>query len=225
MQAPDSMITHMRFRRGLLAAALAASLSIVWAQEAQASQTIVISVSQWAYANSSNVNLNNSDSFVGPGDPSPAAPILRVGNDTTGIIYRGFMRFQLNNVSGRILDAQLVGRLDHSWSCSSRINSFYRTAPIAAAPRQSWPGPALELPLGTTLLHANESTCAQPNMPFELSSSKLRIDLQAALNVQQFGYFVGVSARDLGGAGESAVDRWMRYFLNDFKLVITYEPV
>ena len=74
------MITHMRFRRGLLAMALAASLSIVWTQEAQASPVIVvIPVSQFAYANTNNMNNNvTTDGMIAPGDPSPAAIMLSV---------------------------------------------------------------------------------------------------------------------------------------------------
>ena len=219
------MIAHMRFRRGLLAVTLAASLSIVWAPQAQASQTIVISVSQWAYANS--LNFNNgatTDAFIGPGDPSPGATIMRVGNDTTGNLYRGFMRFQLTNVSGQILSVKLLGRVDHTWACTARPNYFYRTAAIAATPRQTWPGPALLVPLGSESLNANEASCFQPNMSFELSSATLHNDVQAAVAAQQPAYFVGVSARDSAGSGESASDRWMRYFLNDFRLQITFEP-
>ena len=67
------MIAHMRFRRGLPATALAASLTIIWTQEAHASQTIVIPVSQRAYATSHNINCPTTDSFVAAGDPSPAA--------------------------------------------------------------------------------------------------------------------------------------------------------
>lgn len=215
----------MRFRRGLPAVALAASLSIFWTAEAQASQVVSIPVSQWAYANSSNLNNTTTDSFVGPGDPSPAATILRSGNDTMGNLYRGFIRFQLTDVSGQILNVRLAGRVDHTWACSARPNFFYRTAAIAAAPRQSWPGPALQLPLGSQSLSANEASCAQPNQSFELFSTALTSDIQAAVDAHQTFYYVGVSARDFGGAGESAQDRWMRYFVNDFRLLITFEPV
>ena len=216
----------MRFRRGLLAVALAASLSIVWTQEAQASPVIVvIPVSQWAYANTNNMNSLTTDSMIAAGDPSPAATIMRVGNDTTGNVYRGFMRFQLTGVSGVVLSVSLQGRLDHSWSCSPRPTSFYRTAPITVTPRQPWPGPALQVPLGIAQVNANESICAQPNDPFELITSQLHNDIQLAVNAQLPAYYVGVSARDLAsGANESAADRWMRYFLNDFKLQIAYDP-
>lgn len=219
------MITYMRFRRGLPAAALAVSLSIVWAQEAQAAQTTVIAVSQWAYANSSNVTITSTDGYVGPGDPSPAAPIMRVGNDSTGNLYRGFIRFSLAGLTGRVLDVRLVGRLDHSWSCEARPNSFYRTAPIATTPRQPWPGPALQLALGVESVNANESTCSQPNMRFDLATPALRNDVQSAVNAQQSFYFVGISARDLSGTGEAAQDRWMRYFVDDFKLQVVFEPL
>jgi len=209
--------------------ALAASLSIVWTQEAQASPVIVvIPVSQFAYANTNNMNNNvTTDGMIAPGDPSPAAPIMRVGNDTTGNVYRGFMRFQLagTGVSGQVLSVSLLGRLDHSWSCNPRPTSFYRTAPITVTPRQSWPGPALQVPLGTAQVNANESLCAQSNDSFDVTTGQLLSDVQMVVNAQMPAYYVGVSARDLvSGANESASDRWMRYFLNDFRLQIVFEP-
>ena len=208
----------------MLAVALAASLNIVWAAEAQAA-TIVIPVSQWTYANSQNFNTTTTDSFVAAGDPSPAATVVRAGNDTTGNLYRGFMRFQLAPVvTGQIQSVSLVGRVDHTWACSPRPNYFYRTAAISASPRQAWPGPALQVPLGTVSLNANEAACAQPNMAFELSSATLFNDVQAAVNAQLPAYYIGVSARDFGGAGEANQDRLMRYFLNDFRLQIVFEP-
>ncbi|HZM75005.1 MAG TPA: hypothetical protein VFC19_04720 [Candidatus Limnocylindrales bacterium] len=215
----------MRIRRGLLAVALAASLSIVWTAEAQASQIIVIPVSQWAYANTFNFNNGvTTDGLIGLGDPSPAAAIMRVGNDTTGNVYRGFLRFQLTGVSGQVVSVKLLGRVDHTWACVPRLNSFWRTAPIAAAPRQTWPGPELQVALGTELLNANEVSCGQQNMSFELITGALHSDIQTFVDAHLPAYYVGVSARDLAGSGESAQDRWMRYFLNDFRLQITFEP-
>ncbi|HEX6686524.1 MAG TPA: hypothetical protein VF062_27380 [Candidatus Limnocylindrales bacterium] len=216
----------MRSFRASLAATLAATvLSVLWVQPAQGSQLVVVPVSQWAYTTSDNANGPTTDSFIAPGDPTPAATVLRVGNDTTGRLYRGFMRFSLTGISGQILNVQLVGRVDHTWSCSPRPTSFYRTAAIAVTPRQPWPGPSLLTPLGSNNVNASESVCNQPNLAFTLSTAVLRNDVQTAVLSGQPAYFVGISARDLAsGANEAAADRWMRYFLNDFRLQITFAP-
>lgn len=41
----------------------------------------VVGQNQWAYASADNQNGPTTDSHIGPGDPSPAAAALRVGND------------------------------------------------------------------------------------------------------------------------------------------------
>lgn len=180
---------------------------------------------QWAYATSNNTNAPMSDGKIAAGDPSPAAPILRSGDDTTGRLNRSFMRFDIGTVAFKqILDANISGRVDHTWKCGSpRPNYFYRTAGIGATPRQGWPGPQLQVLLGNNNVYANEDACNDANMPFEVFSGTLINDLQAFANGGNSFYYVGICAcSDGGGGGEGIQERWMRYFLNDFRLNIAY---
>jgi len=181
---------------------------------------------QWAYASADNQNGPTTDSTIAAGDPSPAAACLRVGNDPdTTHQYRSFMRFAVGAVAGKqILSAKIAGRVDHTWKCgSNRPTYFYRSAAIGATPRQAWPGPALQLLLGNNNVHANEASCGEPNMPFEVSTATLINDLQASANAGASSYFIAISAgENTGGLNETNTERWMRYFLNDFKLNITY---
>ncbi|HEY0481457.1 MAG TPA: LamG domain-containing protein [Kofleriaceae bacterium] len=181
---------------------------------------------QWAYASADNQNGPTTDSTIAAGDPSPAAACLRVGNDPdTSHQYRSFMRFSIAPVAGKqILTAKIAGRVDHTWKCgSNRPTYFYRSAGIAATPRQAWPGPALQLLLGNNNVHANEASCNEPNMPFEVSTGTLINDLQASANAGASSYFIAISAgENTGGLNETNTERWMRYFLADFKLHITY---
>ena len=181
--------------------------------------------SQWAYATSNNTNAPMTDGKIASGDPSPAAPILRSGDDTTGRLNRSFMRFAIGTVAGKhILDVGLAGRVDHTWKCGVNYpNYFYRTAAIGTTPRQSWPGPALQLLLGNNSVHANEDSCNDPNMVFEVSTTTLINDVQTAANNSNSYYYVGVCAcSSSSGSGEGTTERWMRYFLNDFRLNISY---
>jgi len=183
---------------------------------------------QWAYATSNNTNAPMTDGKVAAGDPWPAAPILRSGDDTTGRLNRSFMLFDISGVGFKqILGASISGRVDHTWKCGSdRPNYFYRTAGIAAVPRQAWPGPGLQVYLGNNSVHANEDSCSDPNMVFEVTSGTLVNDLQAFANGGASYYYVGICAcSDGGGSGESIQERWMRYFLNDFRLNITFNTV
>lgn len=183
---------------------------------------------QWAYATSSNSNAPTIDERIMAGDYSPAAPILRSGNDTVGRVNRSFMSFDIGTVAFKhILDANISGRVDHTWKCSSpRPNYFYRTSPIAATPRQSWPGPGLEVLLGNNSVYANEDACTNPNMPFEVFSGTLINDLQAFANGGASFYYVGICAcSDGSGTGEWDQERWMRYFLQDFRLNILYNTL
>jgi hypothetical protein len=181
---------------------------------------------QWAYASADNQNAPTTDSTIAAGDPSPAAAELRVGNDpSSSHLIRSFMRFPISTVAGRqILTAQISGRVDHTWKCgSNRPTYFYRTAGISTTPRQTWPGPALQLLLGNDNVHANEDSCGEANMPFEVSTSTLINDLQASANASAGSYFIGISAgENTSGLNETDQERWMRYFLADFKLQITY---
>ncbi|HZM77409.1 MAG TPA: LamG domain-containing protein [Candidatus Limnocylindrales bacterium] len=181
--------------------------------------------SQWTYATSNNTNAPLIDETISSGDPFPAAPILRSGNDTVGRVNRSFMRFDIGGVAFKqIVDANISGRVDHTWKCSSpRPNYFYRTAGIGATPRQAWPGPQLEVLLGNNNVYANEASCSNPNMPFEVFSGTLINDLQAFANGGNSFYYVGICAcSDGGDTGEWDQERWMRYFLNDFRLNIGY---
>jgi len=180
---------------------------------------------QWAYATSTNTNAPTIDEKISSGDPSPAATILRSGDDTTGRINRSFMRFSVSTFKlKQVITAKIAGRVDHTWKCTTnKSNYFYRTAGIGATPRQAWPGPALQLKLGQNSVHANEASCSEPNMPFEVSTSTLISDLQNGANAGWDQYYVGVTAgENTSGLNEGVDDRWMRYFLNDFKLHVTY---
>ncbi|GAA1386890.1 LamG domain-containing protein [Catellatospora chokoriensis] len=183
-------------------------------------------VGQWAYASEDNQNGNTMDSKIAAGDPNPAAVALRVGNDPDSTHqYRTFLRFTVSEARGRqILSAKIAGRVDHTWKCGeNRSNYFYRTDGISATPRQGWPGPALRVKLGSNSVHANEADCGEANMPFEVSSGTLVGDLQAFADGGQDYYFVGVAAaEDLQGTNDRHTERYMRYFLNDFKLHVTY---
>ena len=180
---------------------------------------------QWAYATADNQNGPTTDGSIQPGDPSPAATCLRVGLDPASSRYRSFMRFSIASVTHtQILTAKIAGKVDHTWLCgSNRPTYFYRTASIGTTPRQAWPGPALQLLLGHNNVHANEAACGEPNMPFEVSTDALIDDLQASADAGTASYFVGISAAEnTAGLNETNQERWMRYFLADFKLHITY---
>jgi hypothetical protein len=128
-------------------------------------------------------------------------------------------------VAGKqILTAKIAGKVDHTWKCASnRPTYFYRSAAITTTPRQSWPGPALQLLLGNNSVHANEASCAESNMPFEVNTSTRINDLQNSATANASSYFVAISAgENTSGLNETDTERWMRYFLADFKLHITY---
>jgi len=183
-------------------------------------------ITQWAYASADNQNAPTTDSTIAAGDPSPAAAALRVGNDPGSThLIRSFMRFSIAPVAGKqILAAKISGKVDHTWKCASnRPTYFYRSAAITTTPRQSWPGPALQLLLGNNNVHANEASCNEQNMTFEFSTSTLINDLQAFANMNASNYFVAISAgENTSGLNETDTERWMRYFLSDFKISITY---
>lgn len=178
------------------------------------------------YATANNVTNTMVDRTVRAGDPSPGAPQLYVGVDPgTALLYRSFMRFPIGAVAGtQVLSAKIAGRVDHTWKCAQNHPTyFYRTAAFSGTTRKAWPGPALQAPLGNNSVHANETSCGEPNMPFEVSTQALINDLQAFVNAGASDYFVGISASSsTGAAGETITERWMRYFLADFKLHITY---
>lgn len=185
-----------------------------------------IGQNQFTYASADNQNGPANDTTVAPGDPSPAAAELRVGNDPASTHQvRSFMRFPLGITSGKqVITAKIAGRVDHTWKCgSNRPTYFFRSAAIAATPRQAWPGPALQLLLGNTNLHANETSCGEPNVPFELSTTALINDLRSFASSGATSYTVAISAgENTSGLNETNTERWMRYFLGDFKLHITY---
>lgn len=186
----------------------------------------VVGQNQWAYASADNQNGPTTDSKIAAGDPSPAAAELRVGNDPdSSHQYRSFMRFPITGIAGsQILGAKIAGRVDHTWKCgANRPTYFYRTAAIAATPRQAWPGPALQLLLGNNNVHANEASCNEPNVNFEVSTATLVNDIQASANAHAASYYVGISAgENTGGTNETAEDRYARYFLGNFSLQITF---
>lgn len=182
-------------------------------------------VGQWSYATNNNTNAPTTDGTIAAGDPSPAALELRAGDDTTGRLQRSFFRFTISNVATKhILDAGIAGRVDHTWKCGVNYpNYFFRTAAISTTPRQSWPGPAMQLLLGNNSVHANEASCGEPNVVFEVSTAALINDVQASANNSATYYYIGVCACSAsGGTGESIQERWMRYFVNDFRLNISF---
>lgn len=185
-----------------------------------------IGTTQWAYASILNSGTSTTDNTVAAGDPSPASTVLKVGNDPeSSHLIRSFMRFPIGAVAGKqILAAMIGGRVDHTTKCSAfRPTYFYRSGAIAVTPRQAWPGPQLQVLLGNNSVHANEKNCNEPNMPFEVSSPALISDLQGFATANASDYFVAISAGENGnGLNETHSERWMRYFLNDFRLHITF---
>lgn len=182
----------------------------------------------WTYASQDGQNGPMNDNRIKPGEPSPAATELYVGNDPgTTHHYRSFMRFPIGNLAGtQILGASIQGRVDHTYLCSSnRPTYFCRSGSFSSGARKAWPGPALEMPLGNNNVHANEASCTEPNVDFEVGTDALRNDLQLFANSRASSYFVGLSAGSTegvpNGAGELNQDRWMRYFLADFKRRMT----
>ena len=186
----------------------------------------VVGQNQWAYASADNQNGPTTDSKIASGDPSPAAAQLRVGNDPDSTHqYRSFLRFAINGLAGKqILGAKIAGRVDHTWKCGdNRPTYFFRSDGINAAPRQAWPGPALRVLLGNNNVHANEASCNEPNVGFEVSTGALVNDIQAFANGGSANYYVAISAgSDTSGTNETLEDRYARYFLNDFTLQVTY---
>jgi hypothetical protein len=181
---------------------------------------------QWAYASADNQNGPTNDNHVEPGDPSPSATEMRIGNDPdTTHQYRGFLRFPIASVAGKqILAVKIAGRVDHTYLCgANRPTYFYRSAAITATPRQTWPGPALQRLVGNNNVHANETSCGEPNVPFEVASATLVNDVQTAASARAASYYVALSAgENTAGLNETNQERWMRYFVADFKLHITY---
>lgn len=180
----------------------------------------------WTYATVDNTNGSTTDGKIAAGDPSPAAACLRVGNDPgSSHVYRSFMRFPLGGLGGKqVLSAKIAGRVDHTWKCGeNRPTYFYRSNGISVTPRQAWPGPSLLVLLGNNNVHANEDACNEPNMPFEVSTGALINDLQNVVNTGAGDYTIGISAgENASGLNETNTERWMRYFLADFKLSVTY---
>lgn len=189
----------------------------------------------WTYATSNDTDGPTTDTNISSGDPSPAAPEIRVGKDpASSRLYRSFLRFPLAwagfDLHGTtILSAQITGRFDHTWYCAPGLttNYFYRSGAIATSPRQTWPGPALHTYLGAVSANANEDSCNDSNQTFELgspASSALKDDLQAVADASwTTGYTVAVTAaHNSGGAGETTTERWARYFRNDFRLQATF---
>jgi hypothetical protein len=208
-------------------AALAAGAAAGAAAAAAAAGPLYITgQNQWTRASSNNQNESTNDTTLAPGDPSPAAAELRVGNNPeTRALTRSFMGFPIASVAGKqILAAKIGGRVDHTYKCgANRPTYVYRSAAIAAAPRQAWPGPALQKLVGVVNVHANETSCGEPNMPFEITSATLVSDLQASANANAARYVIALSAgENVSGLNEANAERWMRYFLSDFKLTVRY---
>lgn len=180
----------------------------------------------WNYASADNQNGPTTDSKIAKGDPSPAATCLRVGNDPDSTHqYRSFMQFAIDGVAGKqIVNAWIDGLADHTWKCGAkRPTYFYRTDAITTIRRQAWPGPALWVPLGNVMAGANEASCDEDNDPIKLQTTALLGDLQAVADAHVPSYFVGISAgENLNGLNETNTERWMRYFLNNFKLTIIF---
>jgi hypothetical protein len=177
------------------------------------------------YATSDNANGSWDDPTVATGDTG--GDNLRVGlNPVTGNIYRSFLEFPLTNLAGKhVLGAKVAGKVDHTWKCSdNRPSYFYRadTPTAANRGRQAWAGPTLRVYLGNISVHANEDSCSEANQPFELATVAVTADVQARVNASASSYTVGITARDSGGSGESTGERWMRFFANDFRLLVSY---
>ncbi|HEX6682920.1 MAG TPA: LamG domain-containing protein [Candidatus Limnocylindrales bacterium] len=182
---------------------------------------------RWTYATSNNSTGTTKDSKIGPGDPDPAATVVTVGlePDYVGRRYRGFLQFPIASLAGKqVLSAQIDGKTDHTWKCTDNRPSYlYRASAISTTPRQSWPGPTLLKRIASISVHANEGACAEANDPFEATSATFESDMQTALDKGWSTYTVGVSAADtVDGDNESATERYMRFFLSNYKLRITY---
>ncbi|MFL6140681.1 MAG: LamG domain-containing protein [Labedaea sp.] len=182
----------------------------------------------WTYATSDNTGSPTTDNHVRPGDS--AGPNVRVGRDEdTGKRLRSFLDFPLvtaeHDLRGtHLLSATFSGRIDHTANCTTDYpNYFYRTAAISAAPRQSWPGPELQAAIGNYWTSANEIKCNEPNSYFEIVDNALLADLRSAAAQRWDRYTIGLSAAaNASGSGEGDNGRWMRYFLDDFRLVVRY---
>ncbi|GAA3233346.1 LamG domain-containing protein [Actinocorallia longicatena] len=184
-------------------------------------------VTRWTYATSDNSNSPTTDNVVQSADSK--GPNVRVGKDVdVGKLLRTFLQFPMavtgHDLRGKhILGAKFSGNVDHTSLCSvNKPNHIYRSAAIAATPRQSWPGPALQYHLGSLSKHANEKACSEPNQRFELNNGLLLSDMITAARDNWPTYTIGMAAVEPGGTGENTTDRWMRYFLNDFRLAVSY---
>lgn len=184
----------------------------------------------WAYATSNNTTSPTSDNDVDVGD-TPGVN-LRVGRDQeTGKLVRSFLEFPMaangHDLRGKhVLSAGFAGWVDHTTQCGYGTPTyFYRTAPITAWPRQSWPGPQLQVAIGDFWSHANELSCNEGNAYLEIIDNALLADLKVAAKDHWDTYNIGMAAIDPGGAGESTSNRWKRYFLDDFRLTATYNSI
>ncbi|MEV0269725.1 hypothetical protein AB0H43_13175 [Hamadaea sp. NPDC050747] len=180
---------------------------------------------KWTIATSDNSAGNLTDTKIATGDPKPAASVVTTGfePDYVGRRYRGFLEFPIADLAGAVvLGAKISGVADHTYWCSAKDSYLWRTGSITKTPQQTWPGPKLVTYLGAVHVTANEGSCAAPNKPFETTSAALINDLQAALNSATATYTVGATGVAADGSGESSVDHYMRFFVKDYKLTITY---
>ncbi|MCI0686929.1 MAG: LamG domain-containing protein [Sporichthyaceae bacterium] len=187
----------------------------------------------WAYATINNENGPTTDTTIGSGDPYPAATQIRIGNDPDSArVYRSFVMFPFTangmDLRGKkILNAILYGRVDHTHYCAPGTNTAYfcRSGAISVSPRPAWPGPSMDLAIGSVTASANERACTNANVPFEIGGvgSALMNDIQLGANQWWPGYTMGVGAgSDTGGAGETNSDRWMRLFRDEFYLSVEF---
>ncbi|MDG4756612.1 LamG-like jellyroll fold domain-containing protein [Micromonospora sp. WMMD710] len=174
---------------------------------------------KWAYA--TNNGSSNTDYSV-----------ARVGlNPDSGVLYRSFFEFPTtaNGVSlkGKHVESAYVQmKLDHSWSCGDTVASMYLTPAINATMKASWSSMTLKSFLDDASGHANESggcSSNQPDMIMNFSGTTVTNQVQTAATGSWSSLTVGFTARAANGSGESAQDRWKKFFPGDAKLVVDYD--
>ncbi|WP_245563493.1 LamG-like jellyroll fold domain-containing protein [Longispora albida] len=165
---------------------------------------------QWAYANSNNVNNSDGRAWVGR-DP------------TNKNLLRSYFQFPIDAVAGStVISATFNTTLSHSYSCGATPVSVWRSGVITSTPRSAWGipiGPHLRTESG----NANKDACWKDDMAMSFNVSG---DVQTAVSARWVTYTLALTAADADGGNEWAADRWKKFHANpNLSINYNYAPV
>jgi hypothetical protein len=182
---------------------------------------------EWAYSNSSNINWPLTDGNVTAGEPGGNQ--LWVGLDPDfNRVYRGYLRFGVGGVGSKhILNAKVDALVDHTYHCSGFQNVYLYASGLAFGANGSRVTHVANHLDGALLdFHstpsANEASCPHGNHEFSWSGGLTSL-LQAVADQSGQGItFIISAASNTDAAGESITERWMRFALGAFRLIVSY---